>query len=36
MKILIYTNQFLENKDKMTKDFTDRFLVETKKDYNAL
>ena len=25
----------LENKDKMTKDFTDRFLVETKKDYNA-
>ena len=26
----------LENKDKMTKDFTDRFLVETKKDYNAL
>jgi len=26
----------LENKDKMTKDFTDRFLVETKKDYNSL
>jgi len=26
----------LENKDKMTKDFTDRFLAETKKDYNAL
>jgi hypothetical protein len=26
----------LENKDKMTKDFTDRFLIETKKDYNAL
>ena len=26
----------LENKDKMTKDFTDRFLVETKKDYSAL
>jgi len=26
----------LENKDKMTKDFTDRFLVETKKDYNAI
>ena len=26
----------LENKDKMTKDFTDRFLVETKKDYDAL
>ena len=26
----------LENKDKMTKDFTDRFLIETKKDYDAL
>jgi hypothetical protein len=26
----------LENKDKMTKDFTERFLVETKKDYNAI
>ena len=26
----------LENKDKMTKEFTDRFLVETKKDYNAI
>jgi len=26
----------LENKDKMTKDFTDRFLVETKKDYNSI
>jgi len=26
----------LENKDKMTKDFTERFLVETKKDYNTL
>ena len=26
----------LENKDKMTKDFTERFLVETKKDYDAL
>ena len=26
----------LENKDKMTKDFTERFLVETKKDYNDL
>ena len=26
----------LENKDKMTKDFTDRFLFETKKDYNSL
>ena len=26
----------LENKDKMTKDFTDRFLVETKKDYNSV
>ena len=26
----------LENKDKMTKDFTDRFLIETKKDYNSL
>ena len=26
----------LENKDKMTKDFTDRFLIETKKDYNAI
>ena len=26
----------LENKDKMTKDFTDRFLVETKKDYNNI
>ena len=26
----------LENKDKMTKDFTDRFLFETKKDYNSI
>ena len=26
----------LENKDKMTKEFTDRFLVETKKDYGAI
>jgi len=26
----------LENKDKMTKDFTDRFLVETKKDYDLM
>jgi hypothetical protein len=26
----------LENKDKMTKDFTERFLIETKKDYDAL
>ena len=26
----------LENKDKMTKEFTERFLVETKKDYNAI
>ena len=26
----------LENKDKMTKDFTERFLVETKKDYNSI
>ena len=26
----------LENKDKMTKDFTNRFLLETKKDYNHL
>jgi hypothetical protein len=26
----------LENKDKMTKDFTDRFLIETRKDYNNL
>ena len=26
----------LENKDKMTKDFTDRFLVETKKDYDTI
>jgi hypothetical protein len=26
----------LENKDKMTKEFTERFLVETKKDYSAL
>ena len=26
----------LENKDKMTKDFTNRFIVETKKDYNSL
>jgi len=26
----------LENKDKMTKDFTNRFLVETKKDYYSL
>ena len=26
----------LENKDKMTKEFTDKFLVETKKDYKNL
>ena len=26
----------LENKDRMTKDFTDRFLVETKKDYDSM
>jgi len=26
----------LENKHKMTKDFTDRFLFETKKDYNSI
>lgn len=26
----------LENKDKMTKDFIDRFLVETKKDYSSI
>jgi len=26
----------LENKDKMTKEFTNQFLVETKKDYNAI
>jgi len=26
----------LENKDKMTKDFTDRFLIETRKDYDSL
>ena len=26
----------LENKDRMTKDFTDRFLIETRKDYDAL
>ena len=26
----------LENKDKMTKAFTDRFLVETKKDYDSM
>ena len=26
----------LENKDKMTKEFTDRFLIETKKDYGAI
>ena len=26
----------LDNKDKMTKDFTDRFLVETKKDYDSM
>jgi hypothetical protein len=26
----------LENKDKMTKEFTDRFLIETKKDYNSM
>jgi len=26
----------LENKDKMTKEFTERFLVETRKDYNSL
>jgi len=26
----------LENKDKMTNEFTDRFLLETKKDYNSI
>ena len=26
----------LENKDRMTKDFTNRFLVETKKDYDSM
>tara|TARA_Y100000114_G_C11741676_1_gene319301 strand:+ start:29 stop:832 length:804 start_codon:yes stop_codon:yes gene_type:complete len=26
----------LENKDKMTNDFSERFLIETKKDYNSL
>ena len=26
----------LENKDKMTKDFTEKFLVETKKDYDSM
>jgi len=26
----------LENKDKMTKDFSDRFLIETKKDYDSM
>ena len=26
----------IENKDNMTKEFTDRFLFETKKDYNTL
>jgi len=26
----------LENKDKMTKEFTERFLIETKKDYDSL
>ena len=26
----------LENKDKMSKDFTERFLIETKKDYNSI
>jgi hypothetical protein len=26
----------LENKDKMTKEFTERFLVETRKDYDSL
>ena len=35
-KDLSLYRSILENKDKMTKDFTDRFLVETKKDYNAL
>jgi len=29
-------NSILQNKDKMTKQFTDRFLAETKKDYNSL
>ena len=33
---LVLYKSILENKDKMTKDFTDRFLVETKKDYDAL
>jgi hypothetical protein len=29
-------NSILENKDRMTKDFTDRFLIETRKDYDTL
>ena len=33
-KELCLYKSILENKDKMTKDFMDRFLVETKKDYN--
>tara|TARA_Y100000114_G_scaffold98049_1_gene91238 strand:- start:16017 stop:16823 length:807 start_codon:yes stop_codon:yes gene_type:complete len=35
-KDLSLYKSILENKDKMTKDFTDRFLFETKKDYNSL
>ena len=35
-KDLMLYRSILENKDKMTKDFADRFLVETKKDYNSL
>ena len=35
-KDLVLYKSILENKDKMTKDFTDRFLAETKKDYNSL
>jgi len=35
VELKIYKS-ILENKDKMTKDFTDRFLIETKKDYNSL
>ncbi len=35
-KDLLLYKSILENKDKMTENFTDRFLVETKKDYNSL
>ena len=33
---LILYRSILENKDKMTKEFTERFLIETRKDYDSI